>query len=84
MKRRNRAASRERRRDRIAQEQADAEVREEWLNSVVGSPDLLAIVAGDTIEGKAYRQRILLDDQVPDGVTHTMLKAAAKRALGRS
>lgn len=82
MKRRNRAASKERRSDRLAQAKADAEVREDWLAAVHGSAEDLRLIASDTREGKAARQAVLANDEVPDGVTHAMLRRAAAKAIG--
>ena len=81
MKRRNRQATKEARRERLAQAKADAEVRREWLAAVHGDRLSLDRIAANTPEGKAAREAVLRCDEVPDGVTHGMLRRAAKRAL---
>jgi hypothetical protein len=77
-----RAAAKERRRDRLAQAKADAEVRAEWLEALHGDRATLVLIAGDGPESKRAREAVLRADEVPDGVTHAMLRKAAARALG--
>jgi hypothetical protein len=77
-----RAAAKERRRDRLAQAKADAEVREEWLEALHGDRDTLVLIAGYAPESKRAREAVLRSDEVPDGVTHALLRKAAARALG--
>ncbi len=81
MKRRNRQAAKARRRERLAQAKADAEVREDWLDAIHGERADLELIAGYSREAHAAREAVLGCDEVPDGVTHAMLRAAAVRAL---
>jgi hypothetical protein len=80
-RREKRTAAKERRRERLAQEKADAEARSEWLEALHGDRLTLELVAGDGQASKDARDAVLRADEVPDGVTHAMLRVAASRAL---
>lgn len=81
MKRRTRQASKERRRDRLAQAEADHEARADWLAAIHGVRRDLEWLVADTDDGRMARAAVLRADEVPDGVTDTMLREACLRAL---
>lgn len=68
-------------REKLSQSKADREVRENWLAKVHGERADMELLAGDTSEAEQARAAVLRADEVPDGVTDSMLRAACQRAL---
>ena len=79
---RKRRDFRDRFREKLTQARADREVREDWLAAIHGDRADLELLAGDSDDAQQAREAVLRDAEVPDGVTHAMLIAACRRALG--